>query len=672
MASMVSRFALSMALLVPAMCAASELAPEQLAWYQARLGIAAAAAPAIPPAPSPAAEAVIEWQALQRDPHPSFERVSAFLIAHPGWPMENDLRKAAEAGLSSDFTPASAVSFFQRFPPTDASGHLHFALALLSAGRTDDASMAARRAWTTGTLDAQEEARLLSNFGAALTPADHDLRMERLLWSGATGAATRQLALTSPDRRAEFEARLALRSRATTAAIRAAEVEGANPDLLRTNAGYIADKVGWLAASGQSAAAQAVLAAPRRLAAPPLDPGKWLDLLLDRARDASRSGQFQTAYDIARQVDDLLPTGSDILAQPQSVRNDYTDLVWLAASTAHRQLARPREAVGLYAVYASGGRSPQVQARGLYWAGRAALDAGDQALATEYFTRAGHHYDQFHGQLALERLGEPQPRPQTEPQVRFSAADREAFNDNSLVRAARVLGEIGAWRDQTQFLRAISNNARSDSEHFFAAELAREIGRPDLAVMVGRSARINGLDDYAAAAFPTVPVPAGFEQNWTFIHAIARQESQFDRQALSRTGARGLMQLMPATAQQEARRLGLAYDPAKLTTDPQYNIMLGSTFFQQMLRYYGGNYPLAVAAYNAGPGNVNRFLAANGDPRTGAIDILDWIEKIPFSETRTYVQKVLENAVVYETLRPDAPQGQRNLLSSYLGKPTPG
>ena len=174
------------------------------------------------------------------------------------------------------------------------------------------------------------------------------------------------------------------------------------------------------------------------------------------------------------------------------------------------------------------------------------------------------------------------------------------------------------------------------------------------------------------SGFPTVRVPAGHESNWTFIHAITRQESQFDRAAISHAGARGMMQLMPGTAREVAGKLGLSYDAGSLTTDTNYNMMLGSTYFQQMLRYYGGSYPLAVAAYNAGPGNVNKWLRANGDPRTGSIEMLDWIEAIPIFETKNYVQRVLENAVVYDTLRESGSARAQAPLSFYLGKRTPG
>lgn len=659
-------------LLLPAMCMASELQPEQRAWYASRIA-AAPATTSTPPSPNSAAEAVIEWQALTRTQRPSFDRVAAFLMANPGWPNETELKRAAEAALDSGgFIPASAATYFDRFTPTNAAGYLRQALALRAANRPDEAQVAARRAWTIGSLNADEESRLLSFFPGALSQADQDTRMERLLWSGSTTAATRQIALVSPARRLEFQARLAMRSSATGAALRAAEAEAADPALLRSNAGYLFDKATWLAASGQVGAARALLAGPRQLAAPPLDAEKWLELIVEQARGAQRAGDNATAYNIARQVDDALPLGTVVVEQSLGVRDEYTNALWLAANTAMKELGRPREAVGLFALYSTGGRSPQVQARGLYWAGRAALAANDQALATDYFTRASRHFDQFHGQLSLERLGQAQPRPSNGAPVSYSKAEQAAFANNSVVRAARVLGEIGAYRDQSLFLRAIANNARSDADHYFATRLSAEIGRPDLAVMVGRSARVNGLDDYVPTAFPVMNVPPGHENNWTFIHAISRQESQFDRAAMSRVGARGLMQLMPATAAEQARMIGLSYDLSALTSDTQYNIMLGSSFFRRMVSYYGGNYPLAVAAYNAGPGNVNRWLRANGDPRTGSIDILDWIEAIPIYETRNYVQRVMENAVVYETLRPDAPQGQRNLLSRYLGKSTPG
>ena len=250
----------------------------------------------------------------------------------------------------------------------------------------------------------------------------------------------------------------------------------------------------------------------------------------------------------------------------------------------------------------------------------------------------------------------------------IDARTRAAFYNREVVRAAQYLGATGNWQDQTAFVKEIALDADSDSDHLLADELSRAIGRPDLGVLVGRRAMLNGLTDYRATGFPTVSVPSGYESEWTMIHAIARQESNFDRMAISGAGARGLMQLMPGTAREQAAKMGLAYNAGALTTDTGYNIQLGSNYFQRIFNMFG-SYPLAIAAYNAGPGNVNKWLNANGDPRSGSVDMLDWIEAIPFTETRNYVQRVLENAVVYDLMNPARARsrGPAN-LSWYLGR----
>ena len=187
------------------------------------------------------------------------------------------------------------------------------------------------------------------------------------------------------------------------------------------------------------------------------------------------------------------------------------------------------------------------------------------------------------------------------------------------------------------------------------------------------NARYFGYADLVGIGYPTVNIPASQSHNWTLAHAIMRQESQFDKAAVSHAGARGLMQLMPGTARETSGKISMAYRPDALTVDTDYNIQLGSTYIQRMLDYYGGSYPLAIAAYNGGPGNVNKWLKANGDPRTGQIGIMEWIEKIPLSETRDYVYRVLENAVMYDHLHPEkARVRSATPLSTYLGKPTPG
>ncbi|MGN6121598.1 MAG: lytic transglycosylase domain-containing protein, partial [Sphingomonas oligoaromativorans] len=186
-------------------------------------------------------------------------------------------------------------------------------------------------------------------------------------------------------------------------------------------------------------------------------------------------------------------------------------------------------------------------------------------------------------------------------------------------------------------------------------------------------AKPESASDYVRSGFPVLPVPPEIANSFSFIHGIMRQESQFDREAVSRTGARGMMQLMPVTAREQSEKLGLPYDYMRLTSDPGYNMQLGTAYFGRIMDMFSGNYVLALAAYNAGPGNVRRWLATYGDPRSGGVDPVDWIEAIPFSETRGYVQNVLENVVVYDTINPlRAGQPNTNRLSYYLNKRTPG
>ncbi|TDN86695.1 soluble lytic murein transglycosylase [Stakelama pacifica] len=612
---------------------------------------------------------ILQWKRLQQSDGYSFSEYASFLLAHPGWPGEKSRRVAAEGAMDKGYSPALAVQFFRKFPPLSSTGRVRYAEALMATGQPQAAADQARDAWRSGVMRQDDEARILGPFAGSLRPEDDDARMDALLWQGATTAARRQLPRISPARRAEFAARLAFR----TDAADAGQLDGAVTGAARQDAGFIADRATWLRNGGQSPVVRQYLAQPHQLSRLPGDPEEWYEVLLTNARAAENDGQYKTAYDIASQVDDAYPIATDVSTKSLGERDDYTSLVWLAGTTAFYKLNRPQDAEGMFIRYARGSRTPQTQSKGLYWAGRAAEKAGDQVKAKAYYREATGFPDLYYGQLAMERLGEPLRRPSGDGPQQIDPAVRQAFYGSEVVRAARLLGAQGDWADQTAFVRQIAADAKSDTDHALAFEFSRAIARPDLGVMVGRSARLNGLTDYTALGYPSVPVPPGYEGSWTMIHAIARQESQFNTAAISHAGARGLMQLMPATAREAAGKIGLAYSSDSLTGDPQYNIQLGSSYFQRMLSYYDGCYPLAVAAYNAGPGNVNKWIRANGDPRLPGVDILKWVEDIPIYETKNYVQRVLENAVVYDLMNQQhkVSKGPAN-LSWYLGKNKPG
>ncbi|MEO7688685.1 MAG: lytic transglycosylase domain-containing protein [Sphingomonas sp.] len=649
---------------VSGLAVSSSVAQDQLGWGRAQQALQGSAA-----ATTALSSTISEWRSLQDVSSYPFETYARFLLAHPGWPGEMGLRRSAENALTGpNWSPSTATAYFRRFPPLTAIGKVRFAEALSATGSQAEASLAAEKAWTAGTLPASDEAKLLGSFSSALTPADHDARMDMLLWQNSIQSAQRQLALTSPTRRPLFEARIAFRTNAANASDLAAATSSAGAG----DPGYLADRAAWFRANGASTSARSLLARRQTLTNRPADIDRWFDVLLTNARGAAADAQYETAFDIAKQVDDAYPPGTDVSIQPFAERDNYTSLMWLAGQTAMKQLGRPSDAIGMFVRYAGGSKTPTTQSKGMYWAGRAAEAAGRRDEANGYYSRAAGFRDLFYGQLAIERLGLPLTPPGDPLMKPVNPAVRTAFYSRETVRAAQYLGTAGDWQGQTAFVRQIAIDAKTDSDHVLATELSRTLGRPDLGVMVGRSALQNGLSEYSTVGFPNVRVPAVSDDSWTMIHAIARQESQFDRAAVSHAGARGLMQLMPGTAREVSTKMGLGYNPGALTTDTDYNIMVGSNYFRHIYNLYA-SYPLAVAAYNAGPGNVNKWLRANGDPRTGSIDIVDWVEAIPIYETKNYVQRVLENAVVYDLMNPQHSRSQgANRLSWYLGKSRPG
>jgi soluble lytic murein transglycosylase len=613
--------------------------------------------------------AINEWQRLRQSERLPFADYARFLIAHRGWPGEPALRRVAERQIEPDQADPSLVAqFFDAFPPLSATGRVRYAEALASLGQTDKARTAAAAAWTTGSLSKDDEARLTARFGSQFTPSEQDQRMEVLLWAHATSPASRQIALVSAQRRPIYAARLAFQTRAPDAAAQAAAV---GPEA-EHDAGYIVDRALWLRSNARELDARTYLARPETLDAPAFDPTAYLKALLTFASAAAHDKQWSLAYGIAANLDHAFAPGTDIRAQALQVRDPYTSLAWIAGTAALKELNRPQDAEAMFRRYAQASQTPGSQAKGEYWAGRAALVAGNSPAATAHFTAAAANIDQYYGQLANERLGREIVAPADPAPLDIAPGTRAAFANREVVRAARLLGEQRDWLNQTQFIRKIAADADSDVDHALAMDLSKSLQRPDLAVIVSRNARKSGARDPIRLGFPTVPVPAAMESHWTMIHAIARQESQFDREARSAAGARGLMQMMNATAKEQAGKLGVPWNPDRLT-DIDYNVMIGSSFFDRMLNYYHGSYVLAVASYNAGPGNVNKFIRANGDPRLPGVDIVDWIEAIPFTETRTYVQNVLENAVIYDLFNPErAHTPDKDRLSYYLGKKDAG
>lgn len=613
--------------------------------------------------------AVERWKLLTSSNRFGFSDYSTFVLTYPGFPDEEKLSRYAELALERASADAGRVAaYFDRKPPLTNAGRAQYALALMALGRPE-AREAARAAWRGGVMSDAAESAILSSWGTSLTLDDHDARMDALLWAGAPEQAARQLVWVSPARKAIDGARLA----AMQGGDPFGAVAGVSGQQLNSDPGFVFQRVRQLRKSGQGAAARSLLANRPLLARMPLDREKWVEELLINARAAANAGDARSAMRIAAGIDDAFAPGEDVSQAAYELRDDYTSLMWLGGTQGWFNTGDYAGAAPLFWRYGAAARTPGTRSKGFYWAGKAAARAGNQAEARRYFEMAAQYADQFYGLLALERLGRPVPTFATDSTAQVSPDERSRFYAQPLTLAVREVARGADWRTTIRFFKEVAEQQQSEGQHMMVAQLARDLGRRDLGVIVGQAAAARGFLDFQHIAFPLIPVPPGHESKWTAIHAISRQESQFAQNAMSHAGARGLMQLMPATANEQAGKLGMSYSTQALIDDASYNIMLGSGYFQRMLDYYGGSWPLAVAAYNAGPGNVNKFLRANGDPRNGGVDWIDWIERIPLSETRNYVQRVLENAVVYDAMNPQfARYRGANPMSYYIGKREPG
>ncbi len=612
-------------------------------------------------APGPMARAVMQWNTLIARRDAGFDAYAGFLNQYPGFPQQDTLRLRAEAALSDEYVdPTRQVAYFDRHPPIGNSARAQYALALKALGRPEATGMA-RAAWRGGEMSPTAEASLAALYGPLFTAEDHESRMDSLLWQGAREAAERQIGFVTGERRQIDMARLAAMQGTAPASIGLQVPASANSD-----PGYIYNRARQLRESNQFAAAQSLLANAPPLAGLPDDAEHWIEELRRNAEFALQSGDVGTAARIADRAGEAFAPGTDVSKLSGSIRDDYEKLFYPIGEAA---LARgdTGTAARMFATYGASQRTAPARTKGFYFAGLAAERAGMADFSRQQYEAAAGYPDQFYGQLALERLGRELnapaatlPTPTNQARVQFAA--------RPLVQAVREVGRIGDWRTAVYFFRELAESAETPEDFALIAELARETGRRDLAVIAGREAATKQVYGFSQYAFPRIDVPAGHERHWSIIHAIARQESQFATDAVSHAGARGLMQLMPGTAREQAGKQNLSYQSSALIDDPQYNMRLGAGYFGRMLDSYG-SYPLAVAAYNAGPGNVNKWLRANGDPRNGGIGWVEWIEAIPFTETRRYVARVLENAAYYDALYPDA--GNRSgpyPLSHYLGK----
>ncbi len=573
-----------------------------------------------------------------------FKRITAFLDAHPDWPAADWLRRRAEDALVAEHQPDRVVkAWFAQTKPQTATGKYALARALARDGDFETAAELARSAWREEDLGQSFETQFYKELGALLTVEDHKYRADRLLYAGKNVLGLRAAELAGKD--------VALLARARAAANNGAGGEklfAAVPPSLQNDPGLLFSRIRSLNNAKKYAEAGALFRKAPTDPAKVIDGDAWWAERRQTSRKLLDMGDGDTAYLVAAQ-------------HCSESASNKVEAEFMAGWIALRFLDDPSRAARHFATLDQVAETPLQKSRALYWRGRAAEayhTADDDAKARDFYRQAAAHSTTFYGQLASAKLGaDDQPlRP-----APVAAQDHERHE------AVRVVELLLATGDKDIAAPLALESAKNMADARQIAALGEAIASQHdakLSLVFGKSASYRGvpLDD---VAFPSYGVP-NFDAlpnsaSRSVVYAIARQESAFDPKAVSSAGAMGLMQMIASTARHTAFQHGLAFDPSRMINEPAFNARLGAAHLGTLLGEYRGAYLLTFAAYNAGGGRVKQWIDAYGDPRKANVDPIDWVERIPITETRNYVQRVMENFVVYRAKFGDgapAPQAQ--------------
>ena len=574
-------------------------------------------------AKDPLPQKVLRWLDLTRaGTGAKFADIAAFVQANPEWPRQKVLRQRAEEA-SVGVPDAQLAAWFAEHSVVSSFGKLRKAEIAANAGRQEESYALIRDVWVTSDFNANDEKAFLQRYGSVIRSADHVKRLDRVLWDDQGEAIKRMLGRVAPDYRLLADARVKLAHSAPGVEKLVAKV----PAHLQNDPGLLYERLRWRRHKEAYEGALDILQnAPSDL----VRPAAWWNERQIIVRRVLADNKAALAYKLVSRHG---------LKDGQA----YADAEFLAGWIALRFLNDPATAYDHFVRLHNSVKFPVSVARGAYWAGRAASQMRKQQQAETWFAKAAEQTTTYYGQLASEQLGstlvrpaDPKPRPE----------EINAYNKQELVRVVRDLNEIGAKDLLKLFIDRVSEKSKTAAEHMLTASLATSLDRTDLAVSAAKRASYDNVT-LLAVGYPMTDVPEGGPVERPLVLAMTRQESAFDREAVSKAGAMGLMQLMPGTASQVARELQVPYSASRLLSDARYNLTLGKAYLGGLLDSFSGSYVLAVASYNAGPARVRQWVRDYGDPRTKGVDVVDWVESIPFGETRNYVQRVLENLQVY-------------------------
>jgi soluble lytic murein transglycosylase len=628
--------------------AAAPLPPDLVAGKQAhdlvRQGKTKDATALVASVEDPVVAKLVEWASLRHsDSGASFERYLAFMRTNPEWPSMTLMRRRAEARLWQERRDGATVRRFVGNEPAGSIGRLALARVAMAEGDRAAAESEVRAVWRSEPLTAETETAVLAAFPDVLTRADHVARMDKRIGAKEFGAATRAAKRVGDDQLAIVKACSAAESKATDG--------GKLLDAVRVDArgdlGYVLCRLHWLTRNdtpGSNVRGRIVTptgdiaaAVKLMLAASPedlrrQDTDEWWRERRTLARKLLDLGDAATAYQVVRNA-----------APPANpyYRGEFHFMTgWIAL----RFLDDPVAALEHFGHVDEGMTDPITISRAAYWRGRAAEAAGLFAEMRAQYEVAARHPTAYYGQLARARLGQDDVVELRSPPA---PADGSA---NEVLHAAEILYRMGEGNLALSFVSDLAKESNDRAVIAGLGELTRRYNDAQAMLVVGKTALARGLpmDHYA---FPDIGIPnyasVGPKVDRCIVYSIVRTESGFDQGDVSSAKAVGLMQVTPSAARDTAKRFNVTYDWNRLVSDKAYNTQMGAAEIAALLKDYRGSYILTFAGYNAGRGRVQQWVAQHGDPRDPKVDAVDWVERIPFSETRNYVQRVMENLQVY-------------------------
>ncbi len=591
----------------------------------------------------PVAQKLVVWlYATETEIAADPKALMQFAAANPEWPRLHQIRRKIEPNIADVAKPADIAVWFKNNPPLTYDGLKAYLDALLASGQTEAARQALSDLWPEMELKKNQVSSIASSYKKLFAAGAHQKRLDNLIWSERFDEAEAMLAFVSADQRSVGHARLSLARQRPDASTAVGKV----PQALSRDEGLVFERMRYRRRKDPGDGALEMLA---MLPAKQTRPDIWWKEIHILARRAIEKKDSKSAYRIT--------------ARHQTFEgSSFAQAEWLLGWISLRYL---NDAAAAYRHFDKMYRSVDSaisRARAAHWAALASEKLKEQATADQWHKIAAYYPSTFYGQISLlkivhdpgkQNLVRPQP---TETEIKI-------FEARELTRAIRLLHQAKLTRLADPFFAKLLSLARTPSDYTMIARLALGVDRRYYAVEANKQAQQNIGFFISEEGYPMLPFTPPKKPESSIVHSIVYRESMFDTKALSTAGARGLMQLMPATAKRMAKQLGRGYSLDNLTAAPKYNVTLGSHYLNSLIEDYNGFYPMAIAAYNAGPGRVKEWNAQFGDPRRGEIDVIDWVEQIPFYETRNYVQRVMETYFIYRIKHGLPPRSIHDFIS---------